>query len=345
MSDEESKINVASGADLSPSIPCCVCRTTAARPWRLAGDNLLGGETLYRAVRCIACGTARLDPRPTLEAMAQFYAPTTYARAEGSEDRELARRLDTYNRRLARRADTAVRSRAIGKKTHARKVLDVGCGDGRFLAAMAVRGWRCEGMETDAVAAELARHRTGATVHETPLESLSGDESSYDLVSLLHVLEHVPDPRVTLEAARRVLKPGGTLLLALPNIRCLEAMLFGNAWYHLDLPRHFWGFTPRTLSRLVTESGFSVTSLRFFPFLFAPQSLRYALRPRCAPVAAALSPTRNGSGKVGSGNVPTRNDRLRTRAFLTLLRFSERLGQIFPGEVMEVTAITAPSEE
>lgn len=297
-------------------LSCCVCGATEALVWRVAPDNLRGGDALYRAVRCARCGTARLDPRPPEDVLARAHGPGTYARAEEDGD-GVGARLDALSRDAAARADAA------GRRG---RLLDVGCGDGRFLAAMAALGWQGMGTETDAEAARLARRRTGVVVHEGPLEELE-TSGGFDMVSLLHVLEHVPDPRQTLVAAHRLLRPGGVLFLALPNAGSLEATLFRSAWYHLDLPRHLWGFTPRTLVRLVEESGFAVRSLDYLPFLFAPQSLRTALRRK-----------RRDPGGSGDGAG-------RTRVFLALLRISRRLGQRLPGEIMELIAVRGPKEE
>jgi SAM-dependent methyltransferase len=268
----------------------------------------------------------RLDPRPDTSEMGKYYTSETYARAEDAEgtESELAKRLNEYNRRLAQRASEAMQTNAAGSR-----VLDVGCGDGRFLLAMATLGAAVEGLETDPVAAGLARRRTGGVIHEVPLEDATLPAASFDLVSLLHVLEHVPDPRATLTEAKGLLKPGGTLLLALPNAGSLEAKLFRSAWYPLDLPRHYWGFAPRTLTRLVEECGFTTPRVRHFPFLFLPQSLRYSLRgirSKSAEETAAPKPT------------PEEKGSLRTRVFLGLLSASESLGNHMPGEVMEMTA-------
>jgi SAM-dependent methyltransferase len=261
--------------------------------------------------------------------MAGFYAEGTYARAEDNEPNEVGKRLDAYNAGLAERA-----SRGLpGGTARGARVLDIGCGDGRFLAAMAARGAACvEGLETDPVAARLARRRTGATIHERGIEQADLPEAGFDLVSLLHVLEHVPDPRATLIAARRVLRPGGgVLFVALPNAGSLEAALFGSAWYHLDLPRHLWGFTPHTLVRLVEECGFAVSGLRSFPFLFAPQSLRNVIRA----VRKRRPEMRAGSGANRNG--PS-SGRWQTQLFLGLLALSERAGRTWPGEILELTA-------
>ncbi|WP_395145939.1 class I SAM-dependent methyltransferase, partial [Armatimonas sp.] len=211
-----------------------------------------------------------------------------------------------------------------------RRALDVGCGDGRFLAQLAAQGWTVEGLETDSVAAELARKRTGGTIHEAPLEEVTLPRKAFGLVSILHVLEHVPDPRETLTAAWNALAPGGALLIAVPNVNCLEARLFRSCWYPLDLPRHYWGFAPRTLTRLAEECGFAVQRIRHFPFLFGPQSIRYSFK------AISGKPIGEEEGSAG----PRREGgKLRTQAFLSLLTASERLGHEMPGEVMELLAV------
>jgi SAM-dependent methyltransferase len=168
-----------------------------------------------------------------------------------------------------------------------------------------------------------------------PLGGAPLGDGTFDMASLLHVLEHVPDPRATLTEARRVLAPGGVLLLALPNVDCLEARLFGRDWYPLDLPRHYWGFTPHTLVRLVEECGFAGRSLRYFPFLYAPQSLRYALRRGTTPREVTDEAPKPVARAEAGG--------LRTRLFLSLLDLSGRLGRTLPGEVMELAAIRSPS--
>ncbi|HVK03347.1 MAG TPA: class I SAM-dependent methyltransferase [Armatimonadaceae bacterium] len=308
------------------TLSCCVCGATEAAPWRVGRDLLLGGDATFRAVRCLRCGTRRLDPRPPADDMARYYAPATYARAEGA-DSEVGKRLDAYSARLADKVRSVSNARNPGR------ALDVGCGDGRFLAALRARGWEVAGTETDPVAAELARGRTGATIYEDTLDALPGDAGPFDLVSLVHVLEHVPDPRATLADCLRLLHPGGKLLLALPNAASAEAALFGSAWYHLDLPRHLWGFTPRSLTRLLEETGFRVRDVAYTPFLFAPQSAINAARRGRAATAVS------GAGEEPTTGLARREGgAAKTRVFLGLLRLSDRLGRAVPGEIMEVIA-------
>lgn len=297
------------------ALTCAVCGESRARLWRKSVDHLLGGNAVYRAVTCIRCGTRRLDPRP--DTMEAHYRPETYARAEEGAS-EVGKRLDAYAKRLTEVA-------GAGATADKGDALDIGCGDGRFMAALQKRGYRVTGTETDPAAAALAAKRTGATVYETSLPPM--DTGRFDFVSLLHVLEHLPDPRHTLAAVRERLVPNGKLLLVLPNADSLEAGLFGASWYHLDLPRHLWGFSPRSLVRLVETCGFAVQKITYTPFLFAPQSLL-----RGAKTANGVIPghavLRAEGGESG----------WQTRVFMSLLAASDSVGKTFPGEIIELVA-------
>ena len=315
------------------TLSCAVCGETSATFWRVGVDHLLGGTQRHRAVRCTHCHTRRLDPRPDADTMAKYYAPDTYARAE-EPDSEVGKRLDAYAERLAAFASPISSSAgenfvlpALGDRRDTGDALDVGCGDGRFMAALKRRGWDVTGTETDPVAAELARNRTGATVHETALPPANG--ACFNFISLLHVLEHVPDPRQTLTGMRDLLTPNGRLLLVLPNADSLEADIFGVNWYHLDLPRHLWGFTPRSLTRLVETCGYHVEGVSYTPFLFAPQSL---LRGFGAANGAIPGRHVGGTGRTAHGGA------WQTKVFNALLSASDKLGKTFPGEIIELVA-------
>ena len=305
------------------TLSCCVCGTRGAKHWRLAGDHLLGGPRCFHAVKCIRCGTVRLDPRPSHETMAKHYAPVTYARAEGDAgDSGLNTRLqyaaDHIAKRILKTAD-----RECGR------FLDVGCGDGRVMAAMQRSGFDVNGIETDPVAAELAYGRTGVNPFIGDLHSFDTGEQ-FDVISFIHCLEHVGNPREDLERAYTLLKPGGILYIAVPNAGSLESSLFGSCWYALDLPRHFWGFNPRSLQRIIEESGFYLKSTHFQPLVNSLQSLRYAMR--------AVSGRPLGDNDDPGSGVTDKDGSLRTKLFIGQQRLSDMLGDVIQGEVMELAA-------
>jgi SAM-dependent methyltransferase len=97
-----------------------------------------------------------------------------------------------------------------------------------------------------------------------PLEEIGLPSNGFDLVILWHVLEHVQSPRDMVREVARILKPGGTLLVAVPNFGSWEAQWSRDRWFHLDVPRHLTHFTPKTLGRMLGEAGLPITDINFF---------------------------------------------------------------------------------
>jgi SAM-dependent methyltransferase len=135
-------------------------------------------------------------------------------------------------------------------------LLDVGCGTGKDLLRLQEAGWKVTGVEISAYAASLARQRLGCEVVPGHFDEAPLDGRRFDVVRLSHALEHFPSPRRSLEKVHRLLRPGGLLWIEVPNAAGLERRLFGPHWYQWDLPRHLYHFTPRTLARLLRETGF-----------------------------------------------------------------------------------------
>jgi 2-polyprenyl-3-methyl-5-hydroxy-6-metoxy-1,4-benzoquinol methylase len=140
-------------------------------------------------------------------------------------------------------------------------LLDVGCGRGDWLAFMSERGWWCEGVEPDPAAAEAAS-RQGVRVHTGTLDEQQFQDNSFDAVSLCHVLEHVPNPVDLLRECKRILRPGGRLVMVTPNSEGLGIRVFGADWRGLEPPRHLHLFNIPTLRRAIGDAGLRVETLK-----------------------------------------------------------------------------------
>ncbi len=145
------------------------------------------------------------------------------------------------------------------------RLLDVGCGAGSFLGYMQQIGWEVEGVDFDPVAARNASLK-GVQVRVGSLESQLYPDASFDAVTMSHFIEHVHDPRELVAECRRILKPGGQLVIVTPNSESFGHGLYGKYWMHLDPPRHLHLFNARNLSRMVVGAGFhqarTFTSIR-----------------------------------------------------------------------------------
>lgn len=163
------------------------------------------------------------------------------------------------------------------------RALDVGCGNGRFLHTLQTLGWHCEGVEFNQVAVQTCRAR-GLTVHHGDLESARLDDGSFDLITVRHVIEHLPDPDSFMREASRILRNGGRLLIATPNSEALGRRWFGKHWFANDIPRHLILFSTSNLDMLAARHGFRcwVRRLSTSPKVIL-NSLDYMLRNREKP--------------------------------------------------------------
>jgi SAM-dependent methyltransferase len=155
------------------------------------------------------------------------------------------------------------------------RLLDVGCGAGHYL-----RLARSLGMEAFGVEPALERS-DDPRVFAGTLEAARFPDDHFDVITVNHVLEHVPSPTSMLEELRRILKPDGTLVIATPLADSLAYWLFGRHWVQLDIPRHLYTFSTATLRRYADKARLRVTDVRRNgrPFQFLG-SLRYWLNER-----------------------------------------------------------------
>jgi 2-polyprenyl-3-methyl-5-hydroxy-6-metoxy-1,4-benzoquinol methylase len=142
------------------------------------------------------------------------------------------------------------------------RLIDIGCGNGAFLARMRALGWDVVGVEPDPGAARIGRERYGLTIHPGGLEEGHFGSDSFDAVTMGHVIEHLADPLSTLECVRDALKRGGHLVIHTPNLSSLGHRWFRKDWRGLEPPRHLFIFRPQTLRKIVEVAGFTVLDLK-----------------------------------------------------------------------------------
>ena len=193
-----------------------------------------GGRPAGGRITCAACGAGITHPWPDKDALARAYAGW-YRPAEG--------RFAGLGDAALRRARGAL-ARRLDRIAPAGRVLDVGAGDGTLLDALRARGRDALGLELvssrpDVLAADIAEV----------------EEAGWAAVVFWHTLEHLPQPGGALARAAELLRPGGVLVVAVPNSDSLQARVFGDRWFALDLPRHLVHLPAETLLRRLDELG------------------------------------------------------------------------------------------
>lgn len=255
-------------------------------------DLLLDRPPPYSYHQCADCRAVYLHPLPDAATIAGFY-PESYSvykpdarpKQPGPLERAVLRERFAYSA-LEAPAFHRVLARLFGALVYRESIpfvpggrmLDIGCGNGRFLRKMAALGWSCEGVDFSETAVSLCR-AAGLNVHRGDLLSAGLDGASFDLVTARHVIEHVPDPAAFVREAARILKPAGRLLIQTPNSAALGRPWFGAYWYANDVPRHLVLFARPNLDRLAVRCGLAPLEHKTFttPKIFL-NSLDYRLR-------------------------------------------------------------------
>jgi 2-polyprenyl-3-methyl-5-hydroxy-6-metoxy-1,4-benzoquinol methylase len=266
-------------------MPCPVCLNTASVP-ALRGTDLLFETTskTFTLDSCSACRCLFLNPMPADEEIAGFY-PAQYWWSAAKPG--LLKKFEGIYRRMALRGHVSFISKAAGNRMGL-DLLDVGCGSASLLGLMKQRGFRVRGVDFSSEAAAVAKDENGVQVVVGSLEDAAFPGTSFDIVTLFHVMEHVTNPREVLKEVARILRPGGSVVLQVPNIDSWQFRIFGSKWYGLDIPRHVIDYSSDAMLRLLADTGFSVSRVRHFNLRDNAPAFVSSLFPSLDPVSRAV---------------------------------------------------------
>ena len=229
------------------------------RPRLRGSDRVHDLPGSFEVVVCGECGSGRTLPFVAGKDLGQLY-PGSY-NAYALPENRLARAAATglfrwrYWRALRRLPLRALADSGSGR------LLDVGSGRGDLGVVLGERGWLVTGLEPSPDACAEARSRGVRSECGTLTRTADLVGGDFDAAVFQHSLEHVVEPADDLAVARRLLRPGGLVIVSLPNFASTQARRFGTDWFHLDLPRHRSHFTPPGLERLLERTGFAVENV------------------------------------------------------------------------------------
>lgn len=263
---------------------CYICKNPGRMFYQGLTDRLFNAPGEWNIKQCLnpECGLLWLDPIPTKEdigkAYLNYYTHSDANNVSGSFIRRLINfvkfgylarkynyRLDFMNiwqkiLGLLIYFDPGLKSEIDFEVMYLKaqpgsRLLDVGCGDGRFLLLMQNLGWQVEGTEVDPEAVKTARNNK-LEVKLGELSEQKYPDNSFDVITLKSVMEHLPDPLDVLIECQRILKDEGILMIITPNTKSRIHNIYKNNWFDLDPPRHLHLFSPKNLEGLLKKVGF-----------------------------------------------------------------------------------------
>jgi len=281
-----------------PEASCAICHTDGARFFLEGADRLFGHVPgRFRLYRCSACGCIFQHPMPESSEIPAFY-PVGYWWEEGRGQAAglggiVARLEKAYREFVAMDHVRFVERCARRGPASGRELLDVGCGGGTFLHLARRRGFVAHGLDASTQAVSVAKKQYGLDVRQGDMASNAWKGHRFDFITMFHVVEHLTDPLKAFGFAAAHLKPGGSLILQVPNVDSIQARLFGAAWHGLDVPRHIINFTADGLHHLLRSARFD-----------GEVSSRFSLRDNPAAIASSLFPKLDPIGRKGRKLAP-----------------------------------------
>ncbi len=207
-------------------------------------DFLVSGES-FDLVYDKELDLLKTVPQPKLEELGRYYESEDYI-SHTDEKKGLLSSVYQLVKKWSLRNKTKL---IFTQNSGVGSLLDVGAGTGDFLKVAKESAWKVQGMEPNTKARSLALEK--GIVLKNSLDVFKGEQ--FDVVTLWHVLEHIPNLDETISILTDLVKPGGSLIIAVPNYKSFDATYYGNFWAAYDVPRHLWHF-----SKIAIEELFSV---------------------------------------------------------------------------------------
>ncbi|XCF07859.1 class I SAM-dependent methyltransferase [Tamlana crocina] len=223
-------------------------------------DHSVSGED-FQLLENEKFGFLETYPKPSIEKLPEYYESEDYISHTDSK-RNLFEKAYHLVRFFSLKSKLNLINRfSEGEKT----LLDFGCGTGDFLQTAQKNNWKVFGIEPNEQARGIANKKTNNAVFDAG-QFFKFKEHSFDVITLWHVLEHLPNLEEDLSVFKKLLKPNGTLIIAVPNYKSYDAKHYKNFWAAYDVPRHLWHFNRDSVSKLM--NSFSLQVIKTKPMWF-----------------------------------------------------------------------------
>jgi 2-polyprenyl-3-methyl-5-hydroxy-6-metoxy-1,4-benzoquinol methylase len=231
---------------------CPLCHSSEISKYLSVIDHSVSKEQ-FRLEKCSQCGLIFTNPRPEANQIDRYYESPDYI-SHTDSNTGLLNNLYKIARGFSLRWKGSQISQHIN--TQGAKLLDIGCGTGDFLLYCKKNGFICQGIEPNDGARKIAEKKIESKIH--PPETIFYIESSsFDIITMWHVLEHVDDLNKYVASLFNILNPGGYCFIAIPNPSSYDSVKYGKNWAAYDVPRHLSHFYPDTVKYLFKQNSFS----------------------------------------------------------------------------------------
>jgi 2-polyprenyl-3-methyl-5-hydroxy-6-metoxy-1,4-benzoquinol methylase len=222
---------------------CPVCDYEEFEPFLNCLDYTVSRET-FSIVQCKSCKFRFTNPRPYSNELGNYYKSNDYISHSNT-----TKGFINYTYQAVRKYTLLKKLQLISKFYKTGSLLDIGCGTGEFLNTCKIAKWKTIGIEPDDRTREIAALKYSLEIYpEDHLKQLK--DASFEIITMWHVLEHVPLLNHRIEDLKRLIKPNGIIVIAVPNCDSLDAKIYKENWAAYDVPRHLYHFTPQTLQQI-----------------------------------------------------------------------------------------------
>ncbi len=214
------------------------------------------------------------SPQPKLEVLSNYYQSDSYISHTDSKN-TFTDRLYQLVKKYTIAKKVKLINELVESNLNKKSILDIGCGTGDFLTACKKKNWDVVGVEPNENAKSIAEKKLDQKINSR-ISKLGLQQ--FDVISMWHVLEHIPNLKEYIIELKKKLKPKGILIVAVPNYKSYDAKHYKNFWAAFDVPRHLWHFSKTSIKLLFGEVGMKVTKtipMKFDSFYVSLLSEKY----------------------------------------------------------------------
>lgn len=279
---------------------CPICEYPNTVPRYRMRDRFFGAtEDEFVLHHCSSCELLFLREAEVVERLTDFYPDGYWWQEQG--------RLGGWERRyrewMVRHDQLGFLKKCVSAQA-GQRLLDIGCGSATFVRMALEDGFEAFGHEPGEEARRIAELEVPGRVSDLSEQDRAEAGEKYDVITLFHTLEHIPSPFRYLKTVRKLLKPGGRLIVQVPNSESLQAAIFRDRWYGLDCPRHLYNYSTFSVLHLLGRAGYSIRGLEYFSLRDNAAALVSSGLPFLDPMSQRVRRLkRRGGSSAGGGSL------------------------------------------